>query len=801
MTAQAAPAGEAAEPGPVPRLDHLGAPSGEPGWTLAEHGFDPARAGYRETVFTVGNGRLGTRGSLEEGHLGALSGTYLAGVYDAHDSPVVDLVNCPDWLDTEVWVHGVRLDVDSAEVVEHERVLDLRTGLLHRSTTFADRDGRRTRVRSLRLASVADRDLAGLRVEVTPLGHDADVVVVSGVDAHRRNLERLPLYPDGLDLAPQQRWDKWARSTHLDVRGVGFHGDGTGWADVRTIERDVRVAYAFTVTTAPQPERATDQVGAERAGRRCEFRAAAGEAVTVDKLVGVATSRDPGVSGDPGERARATVTGRTFDDAVRASTAAWGEQWRDADIEITGHAKDALALRFGAYHLQIAANPDDPTVSIGAKSLSGEGYRGHVFWDSEILLLPFYLFTHPEAARSLLRYRHHTLPGARALSESYGTRGARYAWEAADTGLEECPRWTPDGKDRFWTREEELHVTADVAHAVGEYVAVTGDEAFLLDAGAGILFETARYWVSRLDERPGGRLGLDDVMGPDEFHSHVADNAFTNRMVARNLTDAVAVHERLSRTAPERLAVIVAELGVDDDEVAGWADTAARIVDPVVRPDGVVEQFTGYFDRLDVPIESWDENDMPRYPAGYHHFNCEPTMLLKQPDVLMLMYLLPDEYDEAARRANFEFYEERTLHKSSLSPSIHAIIGLQVGDPSMAVRYFERSGYVDLDDNQGNTADGMHIAAAAGTWQIAVHGFGGMRVLGGRPTFAPQLPERWERLRFTVRWRGDAIRVDLGHDASTFTLDAAPGTSLTIVVDGAEVTLRAGEPVTVPAGR
>lgn len=774
----------------------------DPGWNLVEHGFDRDRAGYRETVFTVGNGRLGTRGSLEEGHLGALSGTYLAGVYDAHDSPVVDLVNVPDWLDTEVWVDGTRLDVDGAGIVAHERSLDLRTGLLHRSTTFADGAGRRTRLRSVRMASMADRDLCGLRVEVTPLDADADVVVVTGVDGHRRNLDRLPYYPDGPDLPPERRWEKWARSVHLDLRGLGFAADGTGFVHADTIERGTRIAVAVAVTADRTADRLTDQVEGERVTRRLEFRVAAGDTVTVDKLAGFATSRDPGRPDAPEVRAAATVTAHAaegLDAAVRASTGVWEGLWRDGGPEVVGHAKDALALRLGAYHLLIAANPDDPTVSIGAKSLSGEGYRGHVFWDSEILLLPYYLYTRPEAARSLLRYRHHTLPGARALSAEHGTRGARYAWEAADTGREESPRWTPDGRDRFWTREEELHVSADVAYAVAGYVAVTGDEGFLLDAGAEILFETSRFWVSRLEERPDGTLGLSRVMGPDEFHSHVAENAFTNRMVRWHLTEAVAVHRELAAAAPAGLAAVEAAIGLDPGEVPAWAEAAGRIREPVVRRDGVIEQFDGYFDRTDLPIGSWDDNHMPRYPEGYHHFNLEDTMLLKQPDVLMLMYLLPDEYPPAVQRANFEFYEGRTLHKSSLSPSIHAILGLQVGDPTMAVRYFERSAYVDLDDNQGNTAEGMHIAAAAGTWQIAVHGFGGMRMLGGRLTFAPRLPERWERLRFTVRWRGDPVRVDLGHDESSFLLDAAPGTAREIVVDGVAVPLVAGEAVSVVA--
>lgn len=773
----------------------------DPGWSIVERGFDPARTGYHETVLTVGNGRLGTRGALEEGGPGALSGIYIAGVYDAHDSPVVDLVNAPDWLDTVVRVDGLRLDVASAEVVEHERVLDLRTGVLHRTTVFADRDGARTRLRTARLASMADRDLCALWVEVTPLDRDAEIVVETGIDAHRRNLDRLPPYPDGAHQPPDRRWDKWARSTHLTVADRGV-ADGTAHVVADTIESGIRIAYAAAVTSTGPAARRQGLVEYERVLERLEFRVAAGESVGVEKLVGVATSRDPGATGDPLARAIATAHRHEGWAAVaRDSAAVWDRLWRDSDVRVDGPgeeaAKDALALRFGTYHLLIAANPDDPTVSIGAKSLSGEGYRGHVFWDSEILLLPFYLWTQPRTARALLAYRHHTLPGARAVSTENGTRGARFAWESAATGREECPLWTADGKDRFWTREEEVHVSADIAYAIGSYTEVTGDEGFVHDQGAEILFETSRFWVSRLEPRDDGTLGLRNVMGPDEFHSHVAENAFTNRMVRWHLDAAVELHRRMAGSVPGRLAEIAAAIGLSDGEVDGWAAAAARITEPRQLDSGVIEQFEGFFGLRELPIESWDDNDMPRYPAGYHHFNLEDVKLLKQPDAVMLLYLLPHEHSLEVQWANFEYYEARTLHKSSLSPSIHAIVGLQVGDPTMAVRYFERSAYVDLDDNQGNTEDGMHIASAAGTWQVAVLGFGGMRHADGRLTFTPHLPQRWERLEFTVQWRGVSVEVDLRHDERRFTLRAAAGTALEIVVDGADVLLTAGEPVTV----
>lgn len=743
-------------------------------WTVTESKWDPARANYFETVFTVGNGRLGTRGSLEEGHLGAVSGTFLAGVYDAHDSPVIDLVNAPDWLNTVVYADSERLDVDSLDVVDHERVLDLKTGVLQRRTVFALGDGARVEVATQRFASMADRNQCRLRVRVTPLDREVEVSITTRIDAHRRNMESLPIYPEGTVFDHERKWDKWALSRHLREKERGFDVDA-GYIVTQTIDSDVEIAYAMRVLAVGDVVDRTRKQRHERLEETVSFRTSPGEPVGIDKVVGIATSRDVGVDRPPLERALAATGSTDFDDALAASSVVWERLWESCDCEIVGDDRAALALRFSVYHLLIAANPDDPTVNIGAKSLSGEGYRGHVFWDTEIMMLPFFLFTQPEAARALLGYRHHTLVGAREVAADSGFRGARYPWESADTGREECPVTTPDGQNRFYTRDEELHVTADVAYAICRYVEVTGDVDYLYGEGAEILFDTAQFWVSRCVD-DGDRVVLRTVMGPDEFHSHVDNNAFTNRMVRWHLEQAVRVYREMAQRRPGDLAALRDSLSLTDADVEVWADLAARIVAPVDPDCGLIEQFDGYFDRREVPISVWDENDMPQYPAGYHHFNCEDTTLLKQPDAVMLMFMLPDDYSPATRRANYDFYEARTLHKSSLSPSIHAIVGLQVGNSSKAEQYFARSAFVDLDDNQGNTEEGMHIASAAGTWQVAVHGFGGFLAGAGGLSFAPALPESWERLKFAVHWRGRVIRADLGHAVSRFTLigDGAP---------------------------
>jgi kojibiose phosphorylase len=771
-------------------------------WLVEESGFDPERANYHETLFTVGNGRLGTRGSLEEGHLGQLSGTFLNGVYDGFGVPVIDLVNAPDWVDTAVYVDGVRLDVDTCTVVDHHRELDLRRGLLTRTTVFEDPQGRRTRLATLRCASMVDRRICVLRVEVTPENHTGEITVETGIDGDRRNLESLPLYPEGTVFPAQVRWEKWARAKHMVESARSADADSV-YLQMRTIGTGVELGYAATTSFSASPIGRFVRQRNEQITERTVHRGRQGETLRMDKIVAICTSRDVDrpATGTLLDRCREALAEHRvggIDTIVAASGAAWERLWEDCDCEVIGNPRYTQALRFSIYHLLIAANPDDPTVNIGAKSLSGEGYRGHVFWDTEIFMLPFFIYTRPDTARALLRYRHHTLDGARSNSREYGTAGARYPWESADTGVEECPLFTQDGANRFWTREEEVHVSADVAYGITRYVEATGDTAFLHDVGAEILFETSRFWVSRVERAGDGRgYELRQVMGPDEFHSHVDNNAFTNRLAAWHLSQAVAVHDDLRERHPDVLDALRAKIGLSPDERDRWHEVASGLVGPRIDGDGVIEQFTGYFEREDVPVAEWDDNGMPRYPRGYHHFNCETTKLLKQPDVVMLMHLLPDEFSIETKRANFAYYEARTLHKSSLSPAIHAIIGMEVGDSTRAVQYFERSALVDLTDNQGNTAEGMHIASAAGTWQILVNGFGGLRILGGRVTLNPWLPDDWQGIRFRLRWRGRPIRVSIDQERVELELGGPDGGTEEVVVGGEPVLLTSGTVVRV----
>jgi kojibiose phosphorylase len=770
--------------------------SEDSGWLIVEDGFTGALANTYETLLTTGNGYLGTRGSLAEPYEGALPGTFLRGVFDHHDSAVPDLVKAPDWLTLSVDVNGTRLDVTSASVVRHRRILDMREGTVSRDTVFEDRQGRRTRLETVHFASSADEHLCCLRVRITPENHTASVLVRSGIDGRGYNLDRRPIYSEPPPDDPQMKWHKWAKSKHLEEIAREQLPDGI-YLETRTIDTGITIGYAAVTTVSPAAESDVEQ-RYEYIGQAARAQVAAGATLTVEKLVAVFTSRDvAAASVRPAclaELRRHAAAG--FVTCHERNRAAWQAKWADSDVVIDPDADATRAARFNIYHLLIAANASDPRVSIGANSLSGERYRGHAFWDTEVFMLPFFIYTQPETARALLLYRYHTLDGARRNACDGGFRGARFAWESADSGAETTPKWTVDGVHRIWMGEEEIHVTAAVAYGLMAYVAATDDQALMIDYGAEILFETSRFWASRLEAVPDGRYALSRVVGPDEFHEHVDNSAYTNYMVRWHLQQAAHVYADLAVTHPGELASLSERIGLDQDEVEGWLSRAEQISLPAQNGDGVIEQFDGYFGLESLPV-THDHLGMPKYPPGYHHFNLAGTSLLKQADVVMLTYVLPDEFPDEVKRANYDYYEPLTLHKSSLSTAIHSIMGIEVGDPGRAVPYFRRAAFVDLLDNQGNTQEGIHIASAGGTWQTIVCGFGGFRVRNGQMTFKPWLPPEWTAVCFRLKWHRNTVSVSVSHASAAFVLSGPEGIPEVIVVNGREVALQPGEEVTV----
>jgi kojibiose phosphorylase len=688
--------------------EHAGpfTPPRDAAWVIEEAGFDVAREHEIESLLSFANGYVGSRGSLAEGTRASRPATFLAGAFEpsADISRVPELVIAPDWGRLRFVIEGEPASIESGEMQHHRRMLDMRRGLLLREGTERGSSGHLTEIRTVHAASLANRHLLLEGVELEPHNYSGTVRVQAILSG---------------DVKSESGASHWATFEPCCA--------GVGPTLVGRTRGGLVLALASHLQLEPdgiaEVVRETTETSASE---RVDIAAKLGLKRALYRTVALASSRD---SADP----LATVTmlsaeARTepFEAHVARHEAAWGERWRRAAVHIDGAPALERALRFAQYHLIAAANPDDPRCSIGARSLSGQAYRGHVFWDTETFMLPFFAYTYPEAARTLLEYRHRTLNAALRKAARYGHCGALYAWESADTGDETTPAaiLSPFGEIlRVLSGEQEHHISADIAYAVSLYAEASGDDVFLTGPGADILVQTARFWASRVELGDDGLFHIRCVIGPDEYHESIDDNAFTNWMARFNLVRAARVVDG----HPE----VAARLGVTDDERASWRRIAGAMYLGLDPSTGIIEQFTGFFG-----LEPIDLAELgPRHaPADFvlGRTRTQNSQVIKQADVVMLLALLWDEVPDDVRRASFAYYEPRTAHGSSLSPGTHALVAARLGLYEVAARYLRQTAAIDLGNTMGNAAGGVHAAALGSLWQAIVFGVAGVRPVAGR---------------------------------------------------------------------
>ena len=640
-------------------------------WTISESSFDPTRLRHNETVFTQGNGYLGTRGAFEESYPEDQRTTFVHGIFD--DLPVVftELVNFPDWLELEIFLAGERFSLADGELLAFERHLNLRNGLLTRTLRWRSPQGRTTQMEFQRFTSLADVHLACMQVAVTPEDYSGKVELRSGLDGGADNLS----------------------FKHWNWQEQGIDGR-TCWLRLRTHTTGIAAGMAARVQVTA--DETVEYDGWDVHGHPSlafQTHVEAGQTVRLEKTVAIVTSRD---TPDPLAVALdklAALPEPSWDALWQAHASCWEEEWRRCDVIIEGDDEAQLAIRFNIYHLLIAAPRNDEWVNIGAKTLSGYGYRGHAFWDTEIFMLPFFTFTRPEIARNLLSYRFHNLPGAREKAATNGYHGAQYPWESAGDGREVTPTWVPNPNDRahmirIWTGDIEIHISADIAYAVWQYWMVSRDEAFLFERGSEMLIETARFWVSRAQwNTQSNYYEFTDVIGPDEYHDHVDNNAYTNRLVRWHLRQAHRLVSWMNEHDPQKTQALFDRLELKEDDLSHWLHVADHIHCPKEMITGLVEQFDGYFKREDVDLAALE----PRANSVQNLLGIEgvnDTQVLKQPDVVMLMYLLPEEIDPVSAQKNYDYYTSRTdlTYGSSLGPFNPGDHGNPPGQPGSGLR-------------------------------------------------------------------------------------------------------------------
>ncbi|OQD57585.1 family 65 glycosyl hydrolase [Streptomyces phaeoluteigriseus] len=749
-------------------------------WCVRETRLNLDVLAQSESVFALSNGHIGWRGNLDEGEPHGLPGTYLNGVHELHPLPYAEagygypesgqtVINVTNGKILRLLVDDEPFDLRYGRLVSHERVLDLRRGVLERTCEWTSPAGSTVRVRSTRLVSLTQRAVAAIAYEVEAVGSRSRVVIQSELvaneslpepDADPRAARALksPLEPEE-DVAVGQRLRLVHRTRRSGLR-VAVAADHTVTGPERTTtgsESNVDVAR-LTVTSVLEP----------------------GETLRVEKLVahGWSGARSRPAMSDQVEAALAAAGHSGWQGLLDDQQAYLDDFWAGADVEVDGDEEIQQAVRFALFHvLQAGARAERR--AIPAKGLTGSGYDGHAFWDTETFVLPVLTYTAPGAVAEALRWRQGTLDAARERAAQLGLSGAAFPWRTIE-GSEGSAYW-PAGTAAF-------HVNADIADAVVRYVAATGDTAFERDTGVELLVETARLWRSLGHHDAHGVFHIDGVTGPDEYSAVADDNTYTNLMARANFLSAAAAVER----HPEEAA----RLGVDEEESAAWRDAAAAVHIPYNEELGVHEQHAGF-----TRYQRWDfDGTRPdQYPLLLHfpYFDLYRKQVVKQADLVLAMYTCGDFFDEEQVARNFAYYEPLTVRDSSLSACCQAVVAAQVGHLRLAHAYTAEAALMDLADLEQNTRDGLHIASLAGTWMALVAGFGGLRRDGDQTLyFSPRLPEAFSRLAFSLQFLGRRLHVEVGPDKAAYTLLSGP--PLTIHHHGTPVHLDGDGPAVRP---
>lgn len=759
------------------------------GWVVAEDAFNAGHIAKCESIFAQGNGYMNLRNALEENYVGQRRGAFITGTFNkALPDEVTELPNLPDVTELRLTVNGERFSMETGTTENYCRKLDLRTGETERTLVWTSPAGARLALRLRRFVSLAREHLAAFCAEITALDGPADLVLESGIDSRVTN----------------------TGSQHCTEGEKRLVDGSILQLACRTCQSNIPVTVHCTHRFSASPAHSLPVMERRRFVQRFAFRLEAGATLRMDKLACYCTGRDltfaafgrmNGVEDEQlvlaeGLSVLRQARARCYEELLEESTARWTDYWSKNDVRVDSpDPMDQLGLRFALYHLNIMVKRDDPRVGIGAKGMTGEGYKGHSFWDTEMFLLPHYLLTDPPAARTLLEYRWRSLPGAFKKARENDWQGAMFPWESA---------WLTDGEVTplfgaadvvtgqsipILTGMLEHHITADVAWAVWLYYLATGDDDFMEKFGCDLLVNTACFWASRLEwKRDAGRFEICNVIGPDEYKEHVDNNAFTNYLAAENLRVASLVIGRMRRDWPAAWAALSAR----HDLTALAADfdgKRQKMYLPAPRPeDGLVPQNDQYL--------QLEQVDLSRYKAqagvssiyeDYSPAQMNKLMVSKQADLVMLLRVMPDLFDPETRRKNFLFYESRTLHDSSLSHGQHCVLAAWMGLDEMALDLYRHAAAIDLGPNPSSSDEGIHSASMGNVWQCAVCGFAGLRWAGEQLVLENHLPASWKSLEFSLEWRGARLAVRLSHEEG-IQVRRLGGSAITILADGVPVT-------------
>lgn len=718
-------------------------------WSVKDDAFDPGRIEMNGNKFMIGNGAIGYRGTLEEFDKTQLTASTVAGLYDKVGDGWREPINAPNGLFVRLTADGERLSALHTPLVRHSHALDIARATFSRETVFRAGGGNVVTVRSERFVSMEQLNLLALRYEFS-CAQACEILVDTGIDG---------------DV-----WD--INGPHLEQL-TAWAEDGVVGLSATTHELRAEVAVAESVSWfggADHPDESRQPGSSIRQFRlRCE----PGVSYGFIKYVAICHGESEGKSASATALSVVNAARQlTYETHLQEHLVHWKRKWEASDIEIDGDDDAQFALRYSLYQLHIIAPTESERVSIPARGLSGQVYKGAVFWDTEMFMLPFFLYTQPDIARNLVMYRVHTLDGARRKAAEYGYRGAFYAWESQDTGDDACTLFNitdvfTNRPMRTYFRDKQVHISADAAFGIWQYYEFTGDDGILLEGGAEVILECARFFYSyayyKADKQ---RYEILDVTGPDEYHERVNNNAFTNALVEKTLDIAIRTLETLAERHPSFSVELIAKLDYREDALL-LKQMLDRLYVPQPDPaTSVIEQFDGYNRLEDVDLKTLKGRMLNKneYLGGGSGI-ATTTRILKQADVVLMLHLFKHRYSAEVKRANWAFYEPRTEHGSSLSACIYALVASDIGNPDWAYRYFLKTATIDLTGESKQYVGtlyigGTHPAANGGAWMAAVLGFAGVDASEGVVRLRPALPEAWKSIKFGIVHRGQRYRIE-----------------------------------------
>ena len=740
-------------------------------WSIIEEGFNPAYSLVSESIFSLGNEYMGVRGYFEEGYSGdCLVGSYFNGIYESQSveasaykgmiTKTEFIVNAVDWLYLRIQVAGETVDLNYSEFRDFKRELNLRTGVLNRSYLWVLKDGRELKLEFERFLSMPKVHYAGQRIRMTALNFSGEVVVTAGLDfSNVHHMVGKNLW----DCKERNAGEKWCSiladtiNTNQSVFSCSyFTGDAKKEQD---IVESKKVLKKFTFYLEPHKTEILTRVCINQIKK---------EASLEEEEAFLRNCRN----------CEGTFHWADYD-TLKADSAKWWERmWEDSDIAIDGDELNQQGIRFCIFQMHQTYHGADRGAIIGAKGLTGEAYSGNTFWDTETYCLPFYIFNNAEAAKNLLDFRKLTLPEAKERAKALDCEGAFYPI-ATISGRECCSLWQHASL--------QLQPSTAVAYGIWHYEKVTKDEAFVFETGLPILIEVSRMLASRGDwNADHTRFGYYGVMGPDEFQMMVNNNCYTNYMGKVTLEYTLDVLERLNKKDRMAYDAFLKEHQVSRQELGQWAEYAAHMYIPYDDKTKLFEQHEGYFTLPHIDVDRIPVEDFPLY----HHWSYDRIYrndMIKQPDVLMMMLLHNRAFTKEQLLKNYEYYEPRCIHESSLSPSVHSILAVQLKKHEEAYRFFSFATRMDLDNYNRNTSEGLHTTSIAAAWMNIVYGFAGMRSDGDILSFSPSIPAAWNGYSFRIHYQKDVIEIEINKEGAWF--HTVHGSEINVLIYGKPVML------------